>query len=221
MSKIMYQDTQYGGTLEVNNLSSLIDLFYPVGSYYQTSDSTFNPNTDGSGTWTLLGEGQVLISAGTNYTEGQSYGSNTGTLSDDQLMHTHGFTDPTYKATGAAVGDHAATACTRTTNAAVTASGAHSHSISALHYVSGVTDLKPPSGANWKQESISTGSTGAHTHTMTQPAFSTPKFTHSVTQPTISVNTSGSVTKIGTVSTRSSYSTMQASTAAYIWHRTA
>ena len=30
---------------------SVFDTFYPVGSYYETSDSTFDPNTAWGGTW--------------------------------------------------------------------------------------------------------------------------------------------------------------------------
>lgn len=29
----------------------LIDLFYPVGSYYETSDTDFDPNKKWGGTW--------------------------------------------------------------------------------------------------------------------------------------------------------------------------
>ena len=32
--------------------AQMIDMFYPVGSYYETSDSTFDPNTEWGGTWT-------------------------------------------------------------------------------------------------------------------------------------------------------------------------
>lgn len=57
--------------------SGLIDIFYPVGSYYETSDTSFNPNTAWGGTWSLESEGQVHISAGSNYAAGSSYGSNS------------------------------------------------------------------------------------------------------------------------------------------------
>ena len=33
--------------------SGILDLFYPVGSYYETSDSTFDPNVTWGGTWVL------------------------------------------------------------------------------------------------------------------------------------------------------------------------
>ena len=72
---------------------SLIDFFYPVGSYYETSDTTFNPNIRWGGTWVLETEGQVHISGSangtyqvegalTNTTDG---GEETHTLTDDEL----------------------------------------------------------------------------------------------------------------------------------------
>ena len=48
--------------------SEFLDLFYPVGSYYETSDSSFDPNTKWGGTWVLEAEGKVHVSAGSNYT---------------------------------------------------------------------------------------------------------------------------------------------------------
>lgn len=43
---------------------SIFDIFYPIGSYYETSDTNFNPNTANSwyGTWVEDTEGQVLVS---------------------------------------------------------------------------------------------------------------------------------------------------------------
>lgn len=35
------------------SMSALLDLFYPVGSYYVTSDASFNPNESWGGTWNL------------------------------------------------------------------------------------------------------------------------------------------------------------------------
>lgn len=47
--------------------SGILDMFYPVGSYYETSDITFNPNVAWGGTWSLETAGQVHVSAGTGY----------------------------------------------------------------------------------------------------------------------------------------------------------
>lgn len=37
-----------------------LDYIYPVGSYYETSDTTFNPNTSWGGTWSKVTEGYFL-----------------------------------------------------------------------------------------------------------------------------------------------------------------
>lgn len=40
--------------------SAILDVFYPVGCYYHTSDTTFNPNTSWGGTWSKVTEGYFL-----------------------------------------------------------------------------------------------------------------------------------------------------------------
>lgn len=50
-------------------------IYYPVGSYYETSDATFDPNTAWGGTWSLEAEGLVHIGAGSNYTLGDTGGN--------------------------------------------------------------------------------------------------------------------------------------------------
>lgn len=50
-----------------NIVRALFDFIHPVGSYYETSDTSFNPNTTWGGTWVLETEGQVHVSAGENY----------------------------------------------------------------------------------------------------------------------------------------------------------
>lgn len=45
--------------------SMMLDFFYPVGSYYETSNVNFNPNTDWGGTWDKLDDGLFLQSTHT------------------------------------------------------------------------------------------------------------------------------------------------------------
>lgn len=52
-----------------------IDFYYPVGSYYETSNASFDPNVTWGGTWSLEAEGRVHIGAGANYTAGDTGGS--------------------------------------------------------------------------------------------------------------------------------------------------
>ena len=59
----------------------LFDIFYPIGSYYETSDTNFNPNTANSwyGTWVEDTKGQTLVSRnnGTFSTVGANIGEET------------------------------------------------------------------------------------------------------------------------------------------------
>lgn len=54
--------TPYTATTMNNMQKLLVSLVYPVGSYYETSDSNFDPNTAWGGTWELDQSGTVLVS---------------------------------------------------------------------------------------------------------------------------------------------------------------
>ena len=81
----------YDATVSTN---LLVDLFYPVGSYYETDDTTFNPNLMWVGTWVLESGGLVHVSSGTNYSvsaNAQDGGTETVTLDTNQIpSHNHG-----------------------------------------------------------------------------------------------------------------------------------
>lgn len=83
-------------TLPVQNrvikayVDAIWDMIYPVGSYYETSDTSFNPNTAWGGTWSLEAEGLVHIGAGSNYIVGDTGGEKTHTLTVDEMpSHNH------------------------------------------------------------------------------------------------------------------------------------
>ena len=80
----------------------LLDLFYPIGSYYETSDINFNPNTSWGGTWVQDTIGLVTVGADTEGdggmgTEnvlllkvGEEYGEKTHTLTVQEIpSHYH------------------------------------------------------------------------------------------------------------------------------------
>jgi len=68
---------------------SLIDFFYPVGSIYTTSMSTFNPNTKWGGTWVKI-EGRVLYGSNSTRTVGTTGGAEKVTIEGRHLPdHTH------------------------------------------------------------------------------------------------------------------------------------
>ena len=60
------------------NISALLDLFYPVGSYYETSDANFNPNESWGGTWNLDNDGTALVSK--SLETGSLFNANLGTV---------------------------------------------------------------------------------------------------------------------------------------------
>lgn len=76
---------QYSGQtpLSAENLNTmqdnLIDLIWPVGSYYETSDTSFNPNTAWGGTWVEDTKGLVTVAQDEDdldfNTVGSTYGS--------------------------------------------------------------------------------------------------------------------------------------------------
>lgn len=73
-----------------SSLQAITDLFYPVGSYYETSDTTFDPNVSWAGTWIKDTTGQVTVGSGTNYTSGATGGSTTHKIASSELpTHTH------------------------------------------------------------------------------------------------------------------------------------
>lgn len=72
------------GNISISSGASVLD-FYPVGSYYETSDTSFNPNTTWGGTWELETEGQVHIGAGSTYTVS---GATSNTTDGGEATHT-------------------------------------------------------------------------------------------------------------------------------------
>lgn len=74
-------------------IGNMTDNFYPVGSYYETSDTNFNPNESWGGTWVLEAEGLVHISAGSTYTIGSTGGEATHKLTTTEMpSHNHTYT---------------------------------------------------------------------------------------------------------------------------------
>lgn len=73
-------------------MDDILDKFYPVGSYYETSDSSFNPNTAWGGTWVEDTAGRVLVAmdTGTFTTVGATGGEETHTLTVSEMpSHVH------------------------------------------------------------------------------------------------------------------------------------
>lgn len=78
--------------LKIN--SAIMDLFYPVGTYYETSNVDFDPNVAWGGTWVLDSQGKVTVSQDTTdsdfATVGATFGEKTHTLTINEMpSHTH------------------------------------------------------------------------------------------------------------------------------------
>ena len=74
--------------------SEMLNLFYPIGSYYETSNTSFDPNTAWGGTWVEDTDGRVLVAqnTGTFSTVGDTGGEETHTLITSEMPnHSHTF----------------------------------------------------------------------------------------------------------------------------------
>lgn len=73
-------------------LNGLLDLFYPVGSYYETSDTTFSPNTEWGGTWVQDTKGLVTVGAIEDGGDNPAYGTLKLSVNDVQGEAEHTLT---------------------------------------------------------------------------------------------------------------------------------
>ena len=69
---------------------SLIDFFYPIGSYYETSNTSFDPNVSWGGTWVEDSAGRFTIAKAAAGEIQQNSSTFYGTLSDAELNPTTG-----------------------------------------------------------------------------------------------------------------------------------
>ena len=74
--------------LGIANGATVLDM-YPVGSIYQTTSSTFNPQTAWGGTWERIKD-RFLLAAGDTYTGGSTGGEATHKLTTQEMpSHAH------------------------------------------------------------------------------------------------------------------------------------
>lgn len=73
----------------------LLDFFYPVGCYFETSDAEFNPNKAWGGKWELETEGLVHIGAGENYEAGDTGGSKDAVVVSHHHLISSGWSSAT------------------------------------------------------------------------------------------------------------------------------
>ena len=87
----MMEHINFLGLLQYMVLKMSIDVTHPIGSYYETSNSSFNPNESWGGEWVLEESGRVHVSAGSGYAIGAKGGEATHKLTATEIpSHTHG-----------------------------------------------------------------------------------------------------------------------------------
>ena len=69
----------------------LLDMFYPVGSIYETSSDSFNPGTRWGGTWVKV-QDKVLVGAGSLFPSGQTGGHKVTTYTPTGTVGGHALT---------------------------------------------------------------------------------------------------------------------------------
>lgn len=143
-------DMRFNGDSIVNNgiitVESIINILYPVNSVYISYDSTNPANKFHVGTWTAIGQGTALISAGANYTAGSSYGANEKAITTNNLpSHSH------------SIGSHGHTATLSIDNA-----GKHTHNSQSSSSGHGWLST---SGSVRQNGSDRTSEDGEHNHT--------------------------------------------------------
>lgn len=95
---------------------NLLDLFYPVGTIYQTLNYRFNPNESWGGDWVRLLDGATLVDSGYNVeTDSTIIGSNVGQIVGNKFHtltikempeHTHTFTGSSVETSSAGRHNH-------------------------------------------------------------------------------------------------------------------
>lgn len=196
---------------------NMLDMFYPVGSYYETSNSSFNPNVSWGGTWESMHDGTALISEGAYWNTvaaqpGEQIGNVQTWLNINQIpAHTHSFS-----ATTNSTGSHS-----HSYSGTTSSNGNHYHQ---ANFAGRVSDLRKgncsvgtPSnslvtglgGEYWKD--LGTSQAGAHTHTYSGTTNNTGGHTHTVS------GTTGSAGQ----SSPNPVNLYQPSLVVCRWHRTA
>lgn len=135
---------------EIDNFKkTALNMFYPIGSYYETSDSSFDPNVSFGGTWEEMHDGTTLISEGAYWNTtaaqpGEKIGNVQTWLTMNQIpAHTHSFSAITNS-----TGSHAHTIKITTSN-----NGAHSHSYNGTTSSNGIHDHAVTNGATGENKS--------------------------------------------------------------------
>lgn len=65
-----------------NLIKQLLNVFHPIGEYFETSDVNFDPNVSWGGTWVLDNDGTVLVSKSNEKTS--VFNADVGTIKGEE-----------------------------------------------------------------------------------------------------------------------------------------
>lgn len=206
-------------------IAELWKSIYPVGCYFETSDSNFNPNVAFGGTWILETPGQVHVSAGSGYAVSGALNNTSDGGSKDAIIPYHNHSIAALSGTAASAGAHS-----HTVTGSSGSAGAHSHGTSSGYNFSIYSGTRSTEtvggigGSGYKMTQVAssgawsgasaTASAGAHTHTISVSCASAGAHTHTVSiaaHDTTYVGSSGNITNAN----------MMPHINVYRWHRTA
>lgn len=187
-----------------------LQAIYPVGSIYINASSSTNPATIfGFGTWTVFGEGRVLVGQQSSDALFDTLGETGGSKDAVIPAHTHTFTSGNESVSHTHTGTTSSESAnhTHTFSATSSASGVHSHNISDPGHTHGYNKTNVTTGTPftdhggsdtlqyWNLEATASSQTGIsifnstdHTHTISGTTTGTSTtHTHTVTTGNASV----------------------------------
>lgn len=170
----MYFGPEKAKKAETLTPAQVVDLVYPVGSLFLSAGSTAPGTLFPGTTWEQIKD-KFLLSAGTNYTLGNTGGEATHVLTANEMpSHTHTFTGDEVTTTSAGSHTHTFTGSEATTSS----DGAHNHTFTGS---SATTSSDGSHIHTFTGSEVTTGKQSAdHTHTAPSHTHSIDSHTHTM-----------------------------------------
>lgn len=203
--------------------NSLLDMFYPVGTYYETSDENFDPNVIWGGTWVEDTEKKFLLGAERDsqelgYTVDYEGGEEQHTLITKELpSHTHSVSGNTDNKAAFNTGNQSASHTHALSSLKTSSSGNHHHAIGTTSTGTKGSNQVRVSSTSTSTSDYASGDAGAHTHTVSgNTGNQSVSHTHSVPAHNHSINLTSGATGSGTP-----FYLLPPYKCAFRWHRIA
>lgn len=202
--------------------AELLNIFYPVGTIYQTTldPETFNPNNYWGGTWIRI-EDRFLLAAGSTYTNGDEDGQAEVTLTAAQSgMRAHTHTTGTHY--------HTLSSHTHGSGSLATSSDSHSHNtyyVEAKTSTTGSTRRFGPFGSSASGATAITTNSDSHSHSVNSGSTGTPSANYTSTAYNTTSGTgtpnTGGVNSISGADAIDPHDNMPPYVVVTVWKRTA